>query len=263
MELTLAIRNQENNILAEETGTDSVALVYAQEYQEGDEIILSCNEKNVYLLVQLDEALPPSFVYYAGGDYRLPVPFGEKRISYSPKTFSGEVHLLQVRAALPRETENYRNLAENAHDSHFNTCLYPHAHANVETRGESVFAARNAINGGVANRSHGAWPYESWGINRDPDAELTLEFGRPVTIDKIVLTTRADFPHDNWWKSATVRFSDGTEKILEMEKSEQAHVFDFSPRTVEWIKLGRLLKDETDPSPFPALTQIAVYGTNA
>ena len=49
------------------------------------------------------------------------------------------------------------------------------ASANVETRGESVFAARNAIDGVKANRSHGAWPFESWGINRQDDAQLTLE----------------------------------------------------------------------------------------
>lgn len=60
-----------------------------------------------------------------------------------------------------------------------------------------MFAARNAIDGVVANDSHGRWPYESWGINMQDDAELTLDFGRAVDFDRIVLYTRADFPHDN------------------------------------------------------------------
>ena len=45
-------------------------------------------------------------------------------------------------------------------------------HANVETRGEAVFAARNAIDGIYENDAHGIWPYQSWGINRDPNAAL-------------------------------------------------------------------------------------------
>ena len=72
--------------------------------------------------------------------------------------------------------------------------------------GEAVFAARNAIDGVTANLSHGKWPYESWGINQQDDAQMTLDFGRPVDIDKIVLYTRADFPHDNWWESVTFTF---------------------------------------------------------
>ena len=44
----------------------------------------------------------------------------------------------------------------------------------LETGGEAVFAARNAIDGIYENSSHGEWPYQSWGINRDPNACLTL-----------------------------------------------------------------------------------------
>lgn len=53
----------------------------------------------------------------------------------------------------------------NPYDSHETKGIYPHAQANVETRGEAVFAARNAIDGVFANWSHGEWPYQSWGIN--------------------------------------------------------------------------------------------------
>lgn len=94
------------------------------------------------------------------------------------------------------------------------------------------------------------------------DAELTLEFGRPVDFDKILLYTRADFPHDNWWTQVTLTFSDGTEETVELEKSSRAHVIPLVRKAITWLKLGRLIKAD-DPSPFPALTQIEVYGTES
>ncbi len=132
----------------------------------------------------------------------------------------------------------------------------------METRGEAVFAARNAIDGVLANESHGAWPYESWGINRQDDAEMTLDFGRPVDFDKIALYTRADFPHDNWWVKAKLSFSDGTEEIVEMEKSVKPHLFSLERKNITWVKISDLIKAD-DPSPFPALTQIEVYGKDS
>ena len=144
-------------------------------------------------------------------------------------------------------------------DQHGDRGCYPHASANVETRGESVFAARNAIDGVLANRSHGSWPYESWGINKRQDAQMLLEFGRPVDIDRIVLWTRADFPHDNWWVEAELLFSDGTREIVKMEKSRKPHGFQMEKKNITWIRLGNLIQSD-DPSPFPALTQLEVYG---
>ncbi len=64
----------------------------------------------------------------------------------------------------------------------------------AERGGHLVFAARNAIDGIVCPESHGEYPYQSWGINRDPQACWTLEFGHPVKAEALVLTTRADFP---------------------------------------------------------------------
>ena len=179
---------------------------------------------------------------------------------YSPKIFSGESHLVTARKAREWEYESYRNLAVNVMDQHGDTNCYPHATANVETRGESVFAARNAIDGVLANESHGYWPYESWGINQQDDAELTLEFGRPVDFDEIVLYTRADFPHDNWWEQVTFTFSDGSEETVSLEKSVKPHIIPMKKSGITWLKFGKLIKAD-DPSPFPALTQIEVYGT--
>lgn len=259
-QISLKIENSDGAVMAESSNSGYVNLVYSEEYHPGDRIVLSVSDANTYYIIQLDDVMNPSYVYMKGTTYTLEIPFGQKRISYNPKSFTGNIHLLKARLATEAEIKAYKNLALNEYDSHENACCYPHAFANVETRGEAVFAARNAINGNTENHSHGAWPYESWGINRDPDAEITVEFGREVEIDQIVLYTRADFPHDNWWESATFQFSDGSSQTVSMEKSDKPHVFTIEKKRVSWIKMGKLLKNENDPSPFPALSQIEVYG---
>lgn len=258
-ELSLKIINENGNILAESKSSDEVVLVYKDEYKLGDKVVLTSSEKDIFLVVQVDDALGLAFVYITKNEIVYTIPFDEKKISYSPKTFRGNIHLLTARIATKEEIASYKNLALNVMDQHGDTGCYPHTTANVETRGESVFAARNAIDGVKANASHGAWPYQSWGINMQDDAEMTLEFGRMVEIDKIVLYTRADFPHDNWWREVTFTFSDGTSLTWELEKSDKPHVLEIKKKKIEWLKFGNLIKAD-DPSPFPALTQLEVYG---
>ncbi len=260
MILTLKVLDENNQVQAVRQGEDEVSLVYNREYKEGDRIFLESSEKDVYLAVQADDALGEAFVYTTGPiDFKI--PFDEKKICYSPKTFYGSRHLLTARAAAREEIGTYRNLSLNVMDQHGNTGCYPHASANVETRGESVFAARNAIDGVRENHSHSEWPYGSWGINQQDDAEMTVEFGRIVEIDKVVLYTRADFPHDNWWTQVTLFFSDDTSIDWKLEKSDKAHIITFDKKQVTWVKLGRLVKSD-DPSPFPALSQIEIYGND-
>ena len=261
--LTLEIKDNKNTVLSRQQGEDFVHLVYTDEYRPGDTIHFSVSQTNRFLVIQFDTVLNPALVFMKENTYVYEIPFEEKRFSYDPKTFTGTLHLLKARIARPEEIAQYKNLALNDHDTHTNTACFPHAKANIETRGESVFAARNAINGNCENRSHGKWPYESWGINRDPEALLTLDFGREIYTDKIVLVCRADFPHDNYWKQVELGFSDGTTQTLFLEKSVLPHEFKILPKKTTYITLGKLIKDETVDSPFPALTQIEVYGTES
>ena len=260
-ELALKVLRADNTAAAVSRGADEAHLVFSDEYKEGDRILLESSEKNIHLVWQVDDALGSALVYITEKNISFRIPFAEKRICYSPKAFSGKKHYLYVRTATDAEVAAYRNLALNPLDQHGDTHCYPHAHANVETRGESVFAARNAIDGVKENRSHGEWPYASWGINRDPNACLTLEFGREVEVDKIVLVTRADFPHDSWWTQATFTFSDGSTIDFPMEKSDKGHVCTFTKKKISWLTVDKLIKAD-DPSPFPALTQIEVYGNS-
>lgn len=261
MRLTLRVEDKAGSVICGSSGEDFADLVCLHAYEEGDRIILEASEKDVYVNWQVDDALGAAFVFLKSGEAVYDIPFGEKRVSYSPKVFSGDRHYLYVGAAREDEVAAYRNLALNPADQHCDTTYFPHATANVETRGESVFAAKNAIDGVRANLSHGAWPYESWGINRREDAAMRVDFGRRIRTDKVVLYTRSDFPHDSWWVQATLKFSDGASMEFSLEKSSGAHVLTFPEREIEWLELCNLVKAD-DPSPFPALSQIEVYGWN-
>ena len=46
-----------------------------------------------------------------------------------------------------------------------------------------------------------------------------------------------------------------------LEKSSLPHTLAFKAKKVSWVKLEKLIKAD-DPSPFPALSQIEVYGRN-
>lgn len=258
-QVSIAIKNEAGHVKCGVNGQEQVVLVYEGAYEPGDCLAFCTDEANAFYVVRIDDAMDEALVYITETEVIFPIPFGEKKVSYNPKSFTGEKHYLTMRRAMEFETSAYRNLAKNVMDQHGNPGCFPHAHANVETRGEAVFAARNSIDGVVACASHGSWPYESWGINRQDDAEMVLEFGRPVNFDRIVLYTRADFPHDNWWVKATLAFSDGTSQVVEMEKSVKPHLFYIEKKGITWLKLGNLIKAD-DPSPFPALTQIEVYG---
>ncbi|WP_099469991.1 DUF7402 domain-containing protein [Konateibacter massiliensis] len=256
--LCLKVLDKGGNTLSVNRGENEVNLVHMREYEEGDYIVLESSEKNINLWLQFDDAMGKSMVYITDNvEYKI--PFGERRINLSPKVFWGDKHLLGAKVAKSYEVKAYRNLCVNVNDQHGEVKCYPHASANVETRNEAVFAAKNAIDGINVNNSHGEWPYQSWGINRRDDAAIKVEFGRKVAADRIVLYTRADFPHDNWWKQATITFSDGSSMEVEMEKSSLPHEFSFEEKEIEWVELSHLIKSPEE-SPFPALTQIEVYG---
>lgn len=257
--LSIRILDANKKIIAEKSGSAEVNLVYEGSYMEGMSICVDISEKNCFYWVKLDDAKEKALLYVTDS-FAYAIPFGEKRINVSPKVFLGQLHHLHIRKAYDFELDNYRNIAFNPWDQHGNVSIFPHASANVETRGESVFAALNAIDGCTVSNSHGAWPYQSWGINQNPDAVLKIDFGKTVTTDRLIMYTRADYPHDNWWEAATVVFSDGSSLPLKLVKTGEAQLFTFKPKHIQWLEIANLKKAD-DPSPFPALTQIEVYGT--
>lgn len=259
MNLTLSVLNAAGEALSSASGQGEVWLVYEPEYAPGDRLRLTCAHPDQFLVLGLDDALAPACVYCKGNSLDYPIPHGEARKVFSSRAFAGTRHYLHARLAGAEEVSLRRNLALNPWAVHGPGGPFPFASANVETRGEMVFAAKNAIDGLKASDYHGEWPYTSWGINRDPEAAWRLDFGRPVLLDEAVFYLRADFPHDAWWREATLRFSDGSRVIVPLEKTGSGQRFPFSPRKTQWAVLDTLVKAD-DPSPFPALTQLELWG---
>ena len=217
----------------------AVSLVYTNCYKPGDRVALEIDHPGQYCVIQFEDTMPEALVYVVKREINFHIPFGEQAITYSPKSFVSSRHVIRARLALPEEIAARRNLAFNC---------------------EAVFAARNAIDGIFENSAHGEYPYQSWGINRDPGAALTLDFGREVLLDELRITERADFPHDNYWVKATVEFSDGSRLDIPLVKSAKPQSVAFEPKRVRSLVLKDLIQAE-GTSPFPALTQIEAFGT--
>ncbi|PRX09114.1 UNVERIFIED_ORG: hypothetical protein BCL66_108195 [Martelella mediterranea] len=259
MEITLSVLDKTGQVRARKTGTTAVSLFYRQAYEAGDRITVETDSPDVFVTLNIDNALAPAIVLLKQRSFSFPVPFGDAKTVYAPTAFSGDSHRISAHVTGEDALSGTRNIALNPTDHHGNDTAYPHAFASVETRGEAAFAARNAIDGEIASDDHGFWPYTSWGINRDPDATMTVDFGRRVIAHSVVLYTRADFPHDAWWTAARLTFSDGHSIDIPLEKTGVGQRFTFPERETEWVRLEKLIKAD-DPSPFPALTQIEVWG---
>ncbi|MDT4762236.1 discoidin domain-containing protein [Sphaerochaeta sp. PS] len=257
--LQIQLLNAEHTILGtSHPSGDGVALVHAPTYQAGDHILLTVDKAGLYD-IQLDEALGKHTVYIKDrATYEIPTE-DSRRTCFPKQAFTGENHLLTL--AKSTRAASYRNLALNPYDNHHTLGIFPHAQANVETRNEMQFAARNAIDGVLENSRHGSYPYTSWGINQDPKAELTVDFGRPVTVDLVRITLRADWPHDSWWKEATITFSDNTQMVCPLKKDPLPQSFPMEKKTITSIRIERLIKG--DETPYPALTQLEVFGTDS
>lgn len=248
------IRNGE--VLAEACAMKEAQLLYRGEYIPGDELLFETDYE--YAVVQVDQAVAPAHVYLPGRSfsYRLPLA-GDNLIIYAPGAFKGGMHLCSIR---PDTARGYRNLACNPADQRGDVTCYPHATANVETRNESCFCARNVIDGEHIADGHGEWPYGSWGIGARTDAELTLDFGREVVVDRMVLYLRADFPHDAYWIHGSVLLDDGCEIDFPLEGIDGPQEISLGGiHRIRTLKLYKLIKCD-NPSAFPSLRQLEVYG---
>ena len=262
MSIQLSVVNADGTVRAEARGGTEVQLVYSDAYAPGDRIVVQTGGgTSAHVWARLDDSLACPLLWLPEGRFDYPLPFGDAAKALAPFAFAGERHFLAARLATDQEISTRRDLALNPFDFADST-VFPHASANAVTRGEALFAARNVIDGLTATDGHGEWPYTSWGINRDPEAALTVTFGRPVLIDEVVLYTRADFPHDAWWERAILSFSEGPDLAVHLKKSGSGQRTLFPRRPTEWIRLHHLVKAD-DPSPFPALTSIVCLGLDA
>lgn len=254
---SIGVYSADGRRLAFTTGEKQANLLYEGVYQEGDEIRFE--SETAYARVRVDAAVDEARVYLPEKrfTYRLPLS-GDNRKVYAPGAFGGETHLLSIR--VDEESGTY-NLACNPADQRGEVSAYPHATANVETRNESVFCARNVIDGLTIAAGHGIWPYESWGIGTRQDAYLTVDFGREVELDRVVLYLRADFPHDAWWISGVIETDGGARFAFPLEGMDGPQTIELGGVRARTLTLKELVKCDM-PSAFPSLRQLMAYGRN-
>lgn len=256
--ITIRVMSADGALLAQTEHESEALLGVDRAYQPGDAIVIESDNK--HLMVQMDATILPGEVYLPEGKMTWVVPSGEHRLAYCPVAFGGARHIVTARAMTQPEVSARRNLACNPSDLRGDTDFFPHCTANVETRGESCFAARNVIDGMRHSNYHGEWPFQSWGIGAREDAWCLLDFGREVRVDEMALTLRADFPHDAYWVSGHVVLSDGTEMAYDLEKTgDRQHISLGGEHCVRWMRLERMQKSD-DPSAFPALIEWEVFG---
>lgn len=255
--IEILIKDIRGNILASSSAPDDCSLCYSRPYEAGDVICIRSDE--MHLIFQPDVAVLPGEVYIPNGSMLWAVPSGEHRLAYPPHAFECEKHLVRARAMNAEEVAAERNIACSPSDLRGNTDFYPHAIANAETRGESCFAARCAIDGNLIGSFHGEWPFLSWGIDNRADAALTVAFGRPVAISRVAVTLRSDFPHDACWKGADLILSDGAVLHLSFEERGGRQFFEVGTHTIDSLTFTGLIPAD-DFSRFCALTQLEVFG---
>lgn len=255
--ISIMVKDAQGTVLASANHDTEALLAVDRTYQPGDLIEITSSEKHLW--VQMDATVLPGEVYLPEGRMTWLIPQGEHRLAYSPAAFTGPRHIVTARAMTAEEIAAHRNLACNPSDLRGDTDFFPHCTANVETRGESCFAARNVIDGMRHCDFHGEWPYQSWGIGAREDAWCLLNFGREVDIDEMALTLRADFPHDAYWVSGHVVLSDGSEIAYDLQKTGERQYIKLGRHKVRWLRLERMQKSD-DPSAFPALIEWEVYG---
>ena len=261
--------SQGTRVAGPETATAKKApavLVLNREYQPGDRIIFGGPRR---LAVRLDENMPECMLYLADSSspnvsYEIPYGTEEKQTgsAYAPQSFARKSHRVAVRALNKHELSGYRNLALNPCDLRQTepapVQFFPHASTNSVSRSLFDFEARNAIDGVTQNGHHGVWPYQSWGPQLRTDLWWKLDFGRPVELNKIRLMVRADFPHDSYWKTATVEFSDGSHVVLQIGSSAGFQDFSFSKRRVSWLRITDLVP--VDPSRWCSFIEVEAWG---
>ncbi len=259
--MKITLLNKEGTILCEAEGERTVNLdIKDHVYEEGDHLVFDTgSDQPDTVMVSPDESLPEAELYVTGGSFTYQIPAGEETMRFSPNAFAGNKHLVSMRKPLDIEVTYPRDLALNPMDQHKIEGVYPHVTATAETRGEFVFHARNVVNGCTANSGHGEWPYMSWGVNLDPTAVLRVDFGRPIVTNLIALRIRADFPHDSFWTSADVVFSDGSSITWALEKTGEEQLLTFADKETTFIELKNLVKSP-DSSTFPALSCLRVFG---
>jgi len=263
--IKIALVDAKDAVVAESTtGT----LKLDRTYVKGDRIIVT---GATHLAVKADAHYAETILFAPDKkvDFLIPLwPEGKypKNYPHPPKAFQGEAHVITARLATAKEIAAYRNMAVNPMDVRGKSRVFPHASSNSEWGEAAVFSAKTAIDGFVeATGDHHKWPRQSWGPYlpdaKHPKPELTIEFGRPVEIDKLAVVVRYNVRQGNHWKEATVEFSDGSSVKITPKYNGDRQEFKIAKRVVTSLKFTNLVSEK--PGKYAAFVEVEAWGKPA
>jgi len=239
-----------------------------RKYQKGDRIVVT---GRVDMAIKVDEHYAETLLYCPKKRVEFPIPLWPvgkyaKKYPHPPKAFQGEKHIITARMASAAEIGAYRNLAVNPMDPRGKSAAYPHASSNSEWGQAAVFSAKTAIDGFVeATGDHHSWPRQSWGPylpgGKHPAPELTVDFGRPVEIDKLAIVGRCNVRQGGYWTEATVEFSDGSKVVIKPEYNGKRQEFKIARRVVTSMKFCKLVPNK--PRKYAAFVEVEAWGKPA
>lgn len=256
--MKIKLFDENKRLLKEVKGANTISLIWTKKLPLGGSVLFDLEKEKSFAQIKVLD-VKESIVYLKNGKMEYKLPEKETDIRAFPKDlYNKDLNYFSLRTVEDKIAKGYRNIALNPVAQKDDNGSYPYAYANIETRGESTFFACNAIDGYIATDGHGPFPYQSWGINRDPNAKMCIDFGREVEIDKVVFFLRADYPHDSFWEKVTLEF-DNEELTFNTTNSSEAQVFNIKKIKTTKVILKNLIKHK-DKSPFPALIELELYG---
>ena len=242
-----------------EVEQDFIETVFEGEYKDGDYFHITSDDSK-FLFVKLDDTMKEALLYLPEKCFEYTIPTGNVLMQgYDEKAFRGNLHQISIREATDEEISQERIVSLNPYAMHNERRFFPNAHANFVTREEPCFYERNAIDGVCENHDHGNFPFHSWAGGAREDLEYQIEFGCEIETAKIAVYLRADFPHDTYWKSFDIEFSDGELLHCNFEETARGQVITFPKKKTSIIHLTNF-KQAVNPLSWAALSQIEVYG---
>lgn len=162
----------------------------------------------------------------------------------------------------------YKNVAVNPNDVRAAGHGFPHASSNSEypcqpgspanCAPDTSFLALNAIDGRTGNTCHGSLPNcGSWGPQMIAGLWWRVDFGHDVQVDKVTIWIRHDFPHDSWWKDATLVFSDSSKVTIHPDSVSLGQPFTFTSRVTNSLTITNLVYNENK---WCAFAEVQVWG---
>lgn len=249
------------------SGEGMVILYTDVKYSANDKLVVTLPEGEKYLALSLNSRVGEAIIYCPDGKFTYTFPNTSSIFPNTMDPSSGvnyQNNTITARLVTAEELAKVHNLALNPYDLTDAKGSYPHASTSNVNDNNLYWAARCAIDGFTANEGHGEYPYQSWGPNNNVKAtdHFTIDFGREVTVNELVVVIRADFPHDSYFTGCTVTFSDGSTKQINLTNSALEQVIDLGGVTTTSIKLSNFTV-ETDgaTTPYAALTEVKVMGT--